>query len=242
MTEARDAGRSAGGEGAGRRALHPRRRQQRAARCRSPTRRSYEATLFGLVASTDDMREGTRGVPREAQSRRSRGSSACEHDQPSVAPLPTRRLPLRRRRLALQRGDHRRAARRGARGARRGRRGRPDVAGRSTCPARSSCRRRRGAAAETGRFDAVVCLGCLIRGETPHFEYIAPRWRTASQQAAGDTGVPMAFGVLTTDTAGAGRGARRRRAARTRDGRRRRRRSRWRRCSATVCADGAVGR
>ena len=55
-------------------------------------------------------------------------------------------------------------------------------------------------AAETGRFDAIVCLGCVIRGETPHFEYISSSVAHAIQQASGDTGVPMAFGVLTTDT------------------------------------------
>jgi len=54
--------------------------------------------------------------------------------------------------------------------------------------------------AETGRFDAVVCLGCVIRGATPHFEYIASSVAQAIQDAAGGTGVPMAFGVLTTDT------------------------------------------
>jgi 6,7-dimethyl-8-ribityllumazine synthase len=56
------------------------------------------------------------------------------------------------------------------------------------------------AAADTGRFDAVVCLGCVIRGATPHFQYISDSVAHAVQQAAGDTGVPMAFGVLTTDT------------------------------------------
>jgi len=57
------------------------------------------------------------------------------------------------------------------------------------------------AAAESGRFDAVVCLGCVIRGETPHFEYIASAVAHGIAAAAGETGVPMAFGVLTTDTA-----------------------------------------
>ena len=56
------------------------------------------------------------------------------------------------------------------------------------------------AAAESGRFEAVVCLGCIIRGETPHFEYIASAVAQGITDAAGDTGVPMAFGVLTTDT------------------------------------------
>lgn len=53
--------------------------------------------------------------------------------------------------------------------------------------------------AETGRFDAVVCLGCVIRGETPHFDYISSAVAHGVMQAAGDTGVPIAFGVLTTN-------------------------------------------
>ena len=55
-------------------------------------------------------------------------------------------------------------------------------------------------AAETGRFDAVICLGCVIRGGTPHFEYISSAAAHGVRNAAGDTGVAMAFGVLTTDT------------------------------------------
>lgn len=56
------------------------------------------------------------------------------------------------------------------------------------------------AAAETGRFDAVVCLGCIIRGETPHFDYIASAVAHGIMTASGDTGIPMAFGVLTANT------------------------------------------
>ena len=56
------------------------------------------------------------------------------------------------------------------------------------------------AAAESGRYDAVICLGCVIRGATPHFEYISASVAQAIQDSAGETGVPMAFGVLTTDT------------------------------------------
>ena len=56
------------------------------------------------------------------------------------------------------------------------------------------------AAAESGRFDAIVCLGCVIRGETPHFEYISSAAAHGVMDAAGETGVPMALGVLTTDT------------------------------------------
>jgi len=56
-------------------------------------------------------------------------------------------------------------------------------------------------AATTGRFDAVVCLGCLIRGETAHFEYIASAAAHGLIAASGATGVPMTFGILTTDSA-----------------------------------------
>ena len=55
-------------------------------------------------------------------------------------------------------------------------------------------------AAESGQFDALVCLGCLIRGETPHFEYISSAVSHGLTMAAAATGVPMAFGVLTTNS------------------------------------------
>jgi 6,7-dimethyl-8-ribityllumazine synthase len=55
-------------------------------------------------------------------------------------------------------------------------------------------------AAATGRYDAVVCLGCVIRGATPHFEYIASAVAHGVTAAAAATGVPMAFGVLTTNS------------------------------------------
>jgi 6,7-dimethyl-8-ribityllumazine synthase len=55
-------------------------------------------------------------------------------------------------------------------------------------------------AAETGQYEAIVCLGCVIRGETPHFEYISAAVAHGLMEASGETGVPMAFGVLTTDT------------------------------------------
>jgi len=56
-------------------------------------------------------------------------------------------------------------------------------------------------AAETGQFNAIVCLGCLIRGETPHFEYISAAVAHGLTQASADTGVPMTYGVLTTNSA-----------------------------------------
>ena len=53
---------------------------------------------------------------------------------------------------------------------------------------------------ESGEFDAIVCLGCLIKGDTMHFEYIADATSHGIMQAATSTGLPMAFGVLTTIT------------------------------------------
>ena len=55
-------------------------------------------------------------------------------------------------------------------------------------------------AAESGSFDAIVCLGCIIRGETPHFDYLASAVAHAIATASQVTGVPMTFGVLTTNT------------------------------------------
>jgi len=54
--------------------------------------------------------------------------------------------------------------------------------------------------AETGDVSAVVCLGCVIRGATPHFDYIASACANGITAAAAATGVPMAFGVLTTNS------------------------------------------
>lgn len=55
-------------------------------------------------------------------------------------------------------------------------------------------------AAESGTFDAIVCLGCIVRGETPHFDYLASAVAHAIAHAAQATGVPMTFGVLTTNS------------------------------------------
>ena len=54
--------------------------------------------------------------------------------------------------------------------------------------------------AESGRFDAVICLGCLIKGDTMHFEYIADAATRGIAEVGLATGVPVAFGVLTTLT------------------------------------------
>src|SRR5215510_13721353 len=54
--------------------------------------------------------------------------------------------------------------------------------------------------ASTKRFDAVICLGAVIRGDTPHFDYISAETSRGIGQAALDTDVPIIFGVLTTHT------------------------------------------
>ncbi len=56
------------------------------------------------------------------------------------------------------------------------------------------------ALAKTRRFACIVALGCVVRGETPHFEYIASEAASGLQLAALETGVPVAFGVLTVDS------------------------------------------
>jgi 6,7-dimethyl-8-ribityllumazine synthase len=55
-------------------------------------------------------------------------------------------------------------------------------------------------AAETGRFDAVLGLGCIIRGQTPHFEYVAKETAAGLARAGWETRVPVIFGVITADT------------------------------------------
>ena len=54
--------------------------------------------------------------------------------------------------------------------------------------------------AESGRYDAIICLGCLIQGETPHMGIIASAVAAGLAAAAGATGVPISFGVLTTNS------------------------------------------
>ena len=54
--------------------------------------------------------------------------------------------------------------------------------------------------ARTGRYVAVICLGCVIRGETDHYDHVAGQAASGLMQAGLSTGVPVIFGVLTTDT------------------------------------------
>jgi 6,7-dimethyl-8-ribityllumazine synthase len=54
--------------------------------------------------------------------------------------------------------------------------------------------------AESGKYDALICLGAVIRGSTPHFDYVASEVSKGVANVSLESGVPIAFGVLTTDT------------------------------------------
>jgi len=54
--------------------------------------------------------------------------------------------------------------------------------------------------AKSGKYDAVICLGAVIRGATPHFDFVANEAAKGIAQASMETGVPILFGVLTTDS------------------------------------------
>ena len=54
--------------------------------------------------------------------------------------------------------------------------------------------------AQTKKYDAVVCVGAIVRGATPHFEYIAAEVTKGIARASLDSGVPISYGVITTDT------------------------------------------
>ena len=53
--------------------------------------------------------------------------------------------------------------------------------------------------AASGRYDAIICIGAIIRGDTPHFDYVSSATADGVQRAALDSGIPVIFGVLTTD-------------------------------------------
>ena len=54
--------------------------------------------------------------------------------------------------------------------------------------------------ARTGAYDGIICLGAVIRGSTPHFDYVAAEVSKGVASVSLDTGIPITFGVLTTDT------------------------------------------
>ena len=140
---------------------------------------------------------------------------------------------LRDRRVPLQRGDYRGAAARRARRARGGRRSPTRTSRSCACRARSRFRSPRSGWPRAASSTPIVCLGCLIKGDTMHFEYIADG--RVARDHAGGRGDGRADGVRRADDDDrrAGGGASRRRAPATRDAKRRRPRSRWPRCSAS---------
>jgi 6,7-dimethyl-8-ribityllumazine synthase len=66
--------------------------------------------------------------------------------------------------------------------------------------ARSTCRWWRASSRRAASYDAIVALGAVIKGATAHFDYVAGQCASGLARASQDTGVPIAFGVLTTDT------------------------------------------
>jgi 6,7-dimethyl-8-ribityllumazine synthase len=54
--------------------------------------------------------------------------------------------------------------------------------------------------AESGRYDAIICLGAVIRGETPHFDYLAGEVTSGMAAVSWETGVPVAYGIITAET------------------------------------------
>lgn len=54
--------------------------------------------------------------------------------------------------------------------------------------------------AKTGKYDAIICLGAVIRGATPHFDYVASEVTKGIAQVSLETEIPIAYGILTTDT------------------------------------------
>lgn len=57
-----------------------------------------------------------------------------------------------------------------------------------------------GKAADSGKYDAIVCLGVLIRGDTPHFEFVSSEAAKGTAKVSLDKGVYLAYGIITTDT------------------------------------------
>ena len=207
MAEATQARARAGREGADRGALHHRRGQQGPRDAVRARRRCSKRRSSGSCRAPTTCARERRRSSRSAR-RSSRGSSAVRHRDSAAPPAALPGAAGFRFAIVVSRFNESitEALRDGARAALvEAGAGAPDVEelsvpGAFELPQAARC------AAETGRFDAIVCLGCVIRGETPHFEYISSAVAHGIMDAAGDTGVPMAFGVLTTDIAGAGRG------------------------------------
>ena len=167
----------------------------RKAICRgtAPPRRCLRGVAGCRVGQRD--RGHPRRRQRRARARRDRRSRRLHGPRGSA----TRRPPLgRRRRLALQRRRHEPAAAPRARGAHR--------AGVSNdgitvlpVPGAFELPLAAMALAKTRRYACIVALGAIVRGETPHFDYVAAECASGLQLAGIETGVPVAFGVLTVD-------------------------------------------
>jgi len=54
--------------------------------------------------------------------------------------------------------------------------------------------------AQTGKYDAIICLGAVVRGETPHFEYVASEVSKGIARVSQETGIPVTYGIITADT------------------------------------------
>ena len=160
----------------------------------------YEATLFGLVAATDDMREGTRAFldkrkPDFKGTLMAAGTSIRTIEGlPCAAGLRVAIVVSRYHDFVTDRLQSGALAALAASGVAPGDITVVRVPGAFEIPSAAQH------AAADARFDAVVCLGCLIRGETPHFEYISSAGAHGLTAAAAATGVPMTFGVLTTNS------------------------------------------
>ena len=152
----------------------------------------FEATLFGLVASTDDMREGTRAFLEKRKAAVPGGDRFDARRAAACDSLSSSRGSRLRHRAALE----------GARAALR------EPACPTTPSTSAGARRLRDAPAAASASPPSgagprpsSASGCLIRGETPHFDYIASAASHGIMRAAAATGVPVAFGVLTTNSA-----------------------------------------
>ena len=121
------------------------------------------------------------------------------------------RAALRHRRVALQQRRHRAPAAGRAQGAARVRRRRRPHRGGRTCPAHSRFRCSPSRSPRPGKFDAVICLGAIVRGETQHHDYLARSVFDALQQLQVTHHIPIALGVLTTENMEQALRARRRR-------------------------------
>ena len=171
--------------------------RSRAGRARRRDRSGRPCRLAAARDRRGDRRHSRRGRRRRARQRRDRrprrlhGARGDTH-RPST---------LRRAgRLPLQRRPHEPHARPRDRDARGGRRRARCGHGRAGARRVRAAARRRWRLAKTRRYACVVALGAIVRGETPHFDYVASEAASGLQLAAIETGIPVAFGVLTVDT------------------------------------------